>query len=141
MKKQKPKRWLYGRGSRIFLCGLRFERDRGGVGLMIEIECKEFHGNRDALAEFLRVRLKVDVRAERNVFRIGTSDRPDHQPNVQLIKDLVKRALHHMGEDGYHVVVQQGVLVIRERKLREYHERRKGSVPSVRQTVPYFFPG
>lgn len=109
--------------------------------MMIEIECKEFHGNRDALAAFLREKLKVEVQVERNVFRIGTGDRPDRQPSVQLVKDLVKRALHHMREDGYHVVVQGGILTIRERKLREHHERRKGSSPSVRQTVPYFFPG
>ena len=111
------------------------------VGPMIEIECKEFRGNRDALAGFLRDKLKVEVQVERNVFRIGTGDRPDHQPSVQLVKDVVKRALHHMKEDGYHIVVQGGILTIRERKLREHHARRKGSSPSVRQTVPYFFPG
>jgi hypothetical protein len=46
-----------------------------------------------------------------------------------------------MRENGYHVVAQAGVLSIRERKIREHHVKRKGSAPSVRQTVPYFFPG
>ncbi len=109
--------------------------------LMIEIECKEFRGNRDALAEFLSNKLRVEVRVERNLFRIGTGDQPDQQPSVQLVKDLVKRGLHHMRQDGYHVVVQGGVVTIRERKLREHYARKKGSSPSVRQTVPYFFPG
>lgn len=108
---------------------------------MIEIECKEFRGNRDALARFLREKLKVEVQVERKIIRIGSGDRPDGQPSVQMVKDLVKRGLHHMREDGYHVVAQAGALSIRERKVREHYAKRKGSAPSVRQTVPYFFPG
>jgi len=109
--------------------------------LMIEIECKEFRGNHEALAKFLRDKLRLEVRVERNVFRIVSGSRPDDQPSVQIVKDLIKRGLHHMREDEYHVVAQAGVLSIRERKLREHHPRRKGSSPSVQQTVPYFFPG
>jgi hypothetical protein len=112
-----------------------------GVGAMIEIQCKEFHGDRDALATLLRERLKTEVRVDRNVFRIGSIDRPGIEPSAQEVKDMVKRALHHMRLDEYHVIVQEDVLSIKERKGREHHERKKGSVPSVRQTVPYFFPG
>jgi len=108
---------------------------------MIEIDCKEFRGDRDALAKFLRERLKAEVRAERNMFQIGSSDRPDAHLSVQEVKDLVKRALHHMKMDEYHVTAQEGVLSIRQRKTRERYVRRKGAAPSVRQTVPYFFPG
>jgi hypothetical protein len=46
-----------------------------------------------------------------------------------------------MGERGYHVTAQKGIVVIREEKGREHYARSKGSVPSVQQTVPYFFPG
>jgi hypothetical protein len=112
-----------------------------GVEAMIEIQCKEFNGDRDALARFLRERLKAEVRADRNVFRIGSIDRPGTQLSAQEVKDMVKRALHHMRLDEYHIIVQEGVLSIRQRKGREHHERKKGSAPSVRQTVPYFFPG
>ena len=111
------------------------------VELMIEIECKDFHGDRDALARFLQERLKADVRVDRNVFRIGASDQRDTSPGVQEVKDLVKRALHHIGANEYHVIAQEGALSIRQRKGHEHHEKRKGSAPSVRQTVPYFFPG
>jgi len=41
----------------------------------------------------------------------------------------------------YHVVVQAGVVIIREQKVRGRYARRKGTAPSARQTVPYFFPG
>ena len=108
---------------------------------MIEIECKEFPGDRQAIADYLRERLKVEVQTERKTLRIGTSDKPDAGPSAQEVKDLVKRALHHIGADEYHVVTQEGVLSIRERKTREHYAKRKGSAPSVRQTVPYFFPG
>ena len=111
------------------------------VGPMIKIECKDFHGDREALARFLQEKLKAEVRVDRNVFRIKSTDRPDNQPSVQEVKDLVKRALHHMRMDTYHVVAQEGVLSIRQRKIHEHHARKKGSAPSVRQTVPYFFPG
>jgi hypothetical protein len=108
---------------------------------MIEIECKEFHGDRQAIADYLRERLKVEVQTERKTLRIGTSDKPSAGPSTQEVKDLVKRALHHIGADEYHVVTQEGVLSIRQRKTREHYTKRKGSAPSVQQTVPYFFPG
>jgi hypothetical protein len=108
---------------------------------MIEIECGDFHGDRQALADYLRERLKVPVQAERKRFRIGSSDKPDADPSTQEVKDLVKRALHHVGADEYHVVTQEGVVSIRQRRTREHYAKRKGSVPSVKQTVPYFFPG
>lgn len=107
---------------------------------MIEIDVREFHGDRNVLAKLLQEKLKVQVRADRHVVRIG-GDRPEADPSLQEVKDLVKRALHHMRMDEYHVTVQAGVVSIRERKARERRERRKGSVPSVQQTVPYFFPG
>jgi hypothetical protein len=108
---------------------------------MIEIECKVLGGDRNALAKYLRERLKTDVQVERNALRIGSSDQPDARLSVQEVKDVVKRALHHMGMDEYHVITQEGVLSIRERKTRERYAKSKGSVPSARQTVPYFFPG
>ena len=111
------------------------------VKAMIEIDCGEFHGDRHALANYLREKLKVEVQTERKVFRIGSSGKPDAGPSIQEVKDLVKRALHHIGADEYHVVTQEGVLSIRQRKTRERYVKRKGSPPSVRQTVPYFFPG
>ena len=108
---------------------------------MIEIECREFRGDRHALAEYLEERLKADVRVERKVFRVGSSDKPDARLNIQEVKDVVKRALHRMGMDEYHVISQEGVLSIRERRTREHHARSRGSVPSAKQSVPYFFPG
>jgi hypothetical protein len=108
---------------------------------MIEIECREFRGDRNALAKYLRERLKADVRSERNVFRIGSSDQADVHLSTQEVKDVVKRALHHMGMDEYHVITQEGVVSIRQRRTREHYAKSKGSVPSARQTVPYFFPG
>jgi hypothetical protein len=108
---------------------------------MIEIECREFRGDRNALAKYLQERLKADVRMERNVFRIGSSDQPDVRLSIQEVKDVVKRALHHMGTEEYHVITQEGVLIIRQRRTRERYAKSKGSVPSARQTVPYFFPG
>jgi hypothetical protein len=108
---------------------------------MIEIECKEFHGDRQALADYLRERLKIEVQTERKTLRIGTSDKSNAGPSTQEVKDLVKRALHHVGADEYHVVTQEGVLSIRQRKTREHYAKKKGSGPSVQQTVPYFFPG
>jgi hypothetical protein len=108
---------------------------------MIEIECREFRGDRNALAKYLQERLKADVRTERNGFRIGSSDRPDAHLSTQEVKDMVKRALHHMGMDEYHIITQEGVLSIRQRRSRERYAKSKGSVPSARQTVPYFFPG
>ena len=112
-----------------------------GEEAMIEIDCKAFHGDRNALAKYLQERLRADVRAERNVLRIGSSDKPDTRLNMQDVKDALKRALHHMGMDEYHVITQDGVLSIRERKTHERYAKSKGSVPSARQTVPYFFPG
>lgn len=111
------------------------------VKAMIEIDCGEFHGDRHALADYLREKLKVEVQTERKVLRIGSSGKRDAGPSTQEVKDLVKRALHHIGAEEYHVVTQEGVLSIRQRKTREHYVKRKGSVPSVRQTVPYFFPG
>ena len=108
---------------------------------MIEIDCREFRGDRDALAKFLRERLKAEVRAGRNAFQIGSSERPDTHVSVQEVKDLIKRALHHMGMDEYHVTAQEGGLSIRHRKSRDHYAKKKGAAPSVRQTVPYFFPG
>jgi hypothetical protein len=46
-----------------------------------------------------------------------------------------------MRMDDYRVVTQAGLVAIRERRFHERHGKREGSVPSVRQTVPYFFPG
>jgi hypothetical protein len=109
---------------------------------MIEIEYREFHGDRQALADYLREKLKVEIQTDRKTLRIGSSDKPSAGPSTKQVRDLVKRALHHIGADDYHVVAQDGVLSIRERKTREHYAKRKeGSVPSVRQTVPYFFPG
>jgi len=109
--------------------------------LMIEIDTKEFRGDRDLLAKLLQGKLKVQARVERNRVRIGDSDQTKPHPSLQEVKDQVKRALHHMRMDEYHVVVQAGVVSIRERKVRERRERAKGAVPSAQQTVPYFFPG
>jgi hypothetical protein len=111
------------------------------VKAMIEIDCGEFHGDRHALADYLREKLKVEVQTDRKVLRIGPSGKPDAGPSTQEVKDLVKRALHHIGAEEYHVVTQEGVLSIRQRKTREHYAKRKGSAPSVQQTVPYFFPG
>jgi hypothetical protein len=108
---------------------------------MIEIECREFRGDRNALAKYLREKLKAGVQIERNLFRIGSNDQPDARLSMQEVKDVIKRALHHMGMDEYHVITQGGVLSIRERRIREHHAKSKGSVPSVKQSVPYFFPG
>lgn len=108
---------------------------------MIEIEYGEFRGDRHALAEYLRERLKADVQVERKVCRVGSSDRPGARLSTQEVKDVVKRALHHMGMDEYHVISQEGILSIRQRKVRERYAKSKGSVPSAKQSVPYFFPG
>lgn len=112
------------------------ERDQ-----MIEIDAREFPGDLKAMADFLQERLKVQIRVDRRSIRIGGSDAPGTQPSVQGVKDLVKRALHDMKMREYHVAVQAGVVTIRERKVRERYARRKGTAPSARQTVPYFFPG
>ena len=109
--------------------------------VLIEIECGDFHGDRQALVDYLRERLKVPVQTERKGFRIGSGEKPEAGPSTQEVKDLVKRALHHLGADEYHVVSQEGILSIRQRKTREHYAKRKGSTPSVKQTVPYFFPG
>jgi len=108
---------------------------------VIDIDVKEFSGNRDVLARVIQEKLKVETRTERKVIRIGRSDRREADPSLQEVKDSIKHALHHMGMDEYHVVSQGGLLTIRERKVRERYARRKGAVPSARQTVPYFFPG
>ena len=108
---------------------------------MIEIDAKEFRGDRDVLARFLKEKLRVEVRVERNRVRIQSGDQAQAHPSLQEVKDEVKRALHRMRMDEYHVVAQAGVVSIRERKTREHHARRKGSVPSAQHTVPYFFPG
>lgn len=57
------------------------------------------------------------------------------------VKDLVKRTLHRMRMDEYRVVTQGGIITIRERTIRRLHSREKRSVPSVKRTLPYFFPG
>ena len=108
---------------------------------MIEIDTKEFRGDRDLLAKILREKLRVQMRVERNRLRIGDGDQTMIYPTLQKVKDQVKRALHHMKTHEYYVVVQGGVVSIRERKAREHRQGRKGSVPSAQQTVPYFFPG
>ena len=109
---------------------------------MIVIECGDFRGeDRQALADYLRERLRVPVQTERKGIRIGSTDKPEAGPGTQEVKDLLKRALHHLGADDYHVVTQEGVLSIRQRRAREHYAKRKGSTPSVKQTVPYFFPG
>ena len=107
---------------------------------MIEVDAKEFRGDRDLLAKLLREKLNAVIRVERNRIRIGNNGQPEAHPSLQEVKDQVKRALHRMRMDDYHVVAQAGIVSIRERKTREHRERRKGSVPSVQQTVPYFFP-
>ena len=108
---------------------------------MIEIDAKDFRGDRDLLARFLQDKLRAEVRVERSRLRVQTSDRAQAHPSLQQVKDEVKRALHRMRMDEYHVVAQAGVVSIRERKAREHYARRKGSVPSAQHTVPYFFPG
>jgi hypothetical protein len=109
--------------------------------LMIEVDAKEFRGDRGLLAKLLREKVKAETRLERNRIRIGSNGQPEAGPSLQEVKDHVKRALHHMRMDDYHVVAQAGIVSIRERKTRERRERRKGAVPSAQQTVPYFFPG
>ena len=109
--------------------------------MMIAVDVKEFRGDRKLLAKLLQEKLKVQAKLERNVIRVGSGDRPETQPNIHEVKDVVKRTLHRMGMDAYHVVAQTGVVSVRERKAREHYARRKGSAPSVQQTVPYFFPG
>lgn len=109
--------------------------------MMIEIDAREFHGDRELLAKLLEEKLKVVTRVHRNSVLLGTDDPPGPHLSVDEVKGLVKRALHHMRMDEYHVVTQSGVISIRERKVREHHARRRGSVPSVKQSVPYFFPG
>jgi len=108
---------------------------------MIEIDAREFRGDRQLLAKFLQDKLRVRTRVEGKVLRVGDSEQPEVKPNLQEVKDLVKRALHRMGMGEYHVLAQRGAVIIRERRFRELHERRRGSVPSPKQTVPYFFPG
>jgi len=108
---------------------------------MIAVDVKEFRGDRKLLAKLLQEKLKVQAKLERNVIQVGSDDRLETEPNIHEVKDLVKRTLHRMGMDMYHVVAQAAVVSVRERKTREHYARRKGSVPSVQQTVPYFFPG
>jgi len=108
---------------------------------VIEIDVREFRGDRDLLAKLVQEKLKVETRTERKILRVGRSDRPGADPSLQEVKDSIKRALHHMRMNEYHVVSQGGLVSIRERKARERHAPRKGAVPSARQTVPYFFPG
>ena len=108
---------------------------------MLEIDCKEFNGDRDFLVRFLREKLRTDVQIGWNKLRIGPGEHPSGQPSMQEVRDVVKRALHHMGMDEYHVVSTDGALSIRQRKGHRPHVGKKGSAPSVRQTVPYFFPG
>ena len=107
----------------------------------MEVDTKEFREDRDLLAKLLRERYKGPVQVQRNVIRIGDIDGPKTNLTLEEAKDLVKRALHHMRLDEYRVVTHAGVVAIRERRLHEPHARRKGSVPSVKQSVPYFFPG
>lgn len=108
---------------------------------MIEIDTSEFRGDRDRLTRLLQERYKGPVELQRNRIRLGSSDQAEASLGPQDAKDLVKRALHHMGADSYRVVAAGGEVVIRERKHHEPRTRRKGSVPSVRESVPYFFPG
>lgn len=108
---------------------------------MIEIDTREFRESRDLLAKLLRERYNGPVQVQRTVIRIGDIERPKTSLTLQEARDLVKRALHHMRLDEYRVVTHAGVVAIRERRLHEPHLRRKGSVPSVKQSVPYFFPG
>ena len=108
---------------------------------MIEIDAREFRGDRQLLAKFLQDKLRVRTRVEGKVLRVGDSEQTQTKPNLQEVKDLVKRALHRMEMDEYHVLAQKGVVIIRERRFREPHEKKTGSVPSAQQTVPYFFPG
>ena len=108
---------------------------------MIEINTSEFGGDRNMLANILRDKFKVSVALSRNVIRIEGTKQSETQLGLQDAKDLVKRALHHMGLQEYRVIAQAGLITIRERKQRELHARRKGTVPSPRQSVPYFFPG
>ncbi len=108
---------------------------------MAEIDAREFHGDRDLLARFLNEKLRVEAHVERGRIRIKEEDEGGVHLGLQDIKDAVKRGLHHMSERGYRVTVQKGTVVIREVKSREYHSRKKSSVPTVQQTVPYFFPG
>ena len=108
---------------------------------MVEIDTREFRGDRDLLARFLNEKLRVEVHVERGRIRIKEEEKQGVHQSLQDIKDAVKRGLHHMSEKGYRVTVQKGTVVIREEKSREYHSRKKSSVPTVQQTVPYFFPG
>ena len=110
-------------------------------GLMIEIDAREFRGDRDLLARILREKLRVQTRVRRSSVLLGDEGRTSPRPGIQEVKDSVKRALHHMRSDEDHVVAESGVIRIRERKVRERHAVRKGSVPSAQQSVPYFFPG
>jgi len=60
------------------------------VKAMIEIDCGEFHGDRHALADYLREKLKVEVQTERRGLRIGSSGKRDAGPSAQEVKDLVR---------------------------------------------------
>jgi hypothetical protein len=111
------------------------------AGIVVEIDTREFHGDRNLLARFLNEKLRVEIHVERGKIRIAENERPGAALSLQDLKDLVKRGLHHMRESGCHVTIQKGIVVIRKEKGREHHARTKSSVPTVQQTVPYFFLG
>ncbi len=111
------------------------------VRSMIEVDMREFRGDRGLFAKFLQEKLKIPVHVQHHIIGIGDGDESDLNLKLDTVKDAAKKALHHMGADEYHVTTQSGTVTIRQRKARERHEARRGSVPSAKQTVPYFFPG
>jgi hypothetical protein len=107
---------------------------------MIQVDAKEFRGDRAKLAKYLEEKLKTRAQVVHETIRIGDDERA--AVSLQDVKDMVRRGLHRMATEQYHVTVEKGTITIRERRVREHHaKRRKGSVPSAQQTVPYFFPG
>ena len=93
------------------------------------------------VADVINIQSKWADNAASVTITFKEEEKQGAHPSLQDIKDAVKRGLHHMSERGYRVTAQKGTVVIREEKSREYHSRKKSSVPTVQQTVPYFFPG
>jgi hypothetical protein len=101
----------------------------------LKIDASEFEGNVETLSENLERKLQRRIHVYHNMLEI------DDNLSYSKIKDALKRVIHKLEPQRYHVVTESGSIKIRKLESHSHKARQKdGTPPSAPQTLPYFFP-
>ena len=111
---------------------------------MITIDLSQIKNEKGNLSDFLRSKIQVIITVNGDSLVLDTGK---EEPSIKSVKILLKKFLRQRGlEDRYGVVEKKETYRFIEKNVEQKHlekqnSKKKGTSPSVYNTLPYLFSG